>query len=166
MDRRVARVDFGGIAEADAVKLLAECERFIFFEVRRWGQADLEGLDLEDLAAIGRLAVLEAAVTHVEGRGRSLRSWARQMARWRIQEAARRAEPAVVPPEVLHEAPPESADPDRLADLRRKLAALPARSRYAVTRTLEGASVSTIATELGVTRPTVYADLAAVAEAS
>ena len=44
------------------------------------------GLDEDDLAAVAQIAILEASVTWVEGKGRSLRSWVQQVIRWRLGE--------------------------------------------------------------------------------
>jgi DNA-directed RNA polymerase specialized sigma subunit len=86
---RAVRRDLGSIDAALASRILTECAPGIDAEVRRLRPAlrHTQGIGVDDLHALGQIAALEAYLTWEAGRGRTLRSWAGQVVRWRLTGA-------------------------------------------------------------------------------
>jgi len=79
---RGRRVDLGGVDAATAERLLRRYGGVVRGCVRDRAGA---GSDREDLIAVGRLAVLEAYVTHRAERALEA-TWVRKIVRWRVTE--------------------------------------------------------------------------------
>jgi RNA polymerase sigma factor (sigma-70 family) len=153
--RRAARRDLGEIDAGRAQEVLREVEPVLRGEVRRVAKALLmvAGLGEDDLLALARIAALEAALSHEEGRG-TLRAWVRRHVRWRLGEALDRAPDREAPlPEVLvnGRGPEETAQVRaRAVWLQGAVAKLPPRHRTLVAAKLAGESQRTTARTLGI----------------
>lgn len=80
--RKEVRVDMASISAADASQLLAQ-----FGPLVRRIAGDFPTVDSDELEAVGRIAIMEAWVTHKPQRI-PLRQWVRRVVRWRIVELA------------------------------------------------------------------------------
>jgi RNA polymerase sigma factor (sigma-70 family) len=109
----------------------------------------------EDLAQVARIAVLEAYVTHRQGRGRKLKSWVHRVVRWRVAEAWQRRPPEALP---LEEELLNGAPPDRLLEqlqgvrmARQYIDSLSPRLQTVYAALLTGETPTEIAHTLGIT---------------
>lgn len=155
--RRAVRRDLGGIGAAVAIRVLTECAPAIEAEVRRLRPSlrHVQGLDEDDLRSLGQIAALEAYLTHADGRGRTLRSWAGQVVRWRLVEAVQAAQ---APDEhVMLEGDEVEVDPtldyeraEQISWLHRTVGTLPPRMRVLVAARLSGQSQGAAGRTLGI----------------
>lgn len=160
-NRRAARLDLGMIGAALASRILAECSLAIEVEVRRLTPAlrHTQGLDPEDLHALGQIAVLEAYLTHEPEKGRTLRSWAGQVVRWRLVEAVQQAQSPEAggngavcdaEPEDEAEDPATSYDEiEKLTWLQQAIGRLPPRQRTLLAARLRGETGREVGKTLG-----------------
>lgn len=162
---RAARLDLGGIGAELARRILAECAPAVDAEVRRLTPAlrHTHGIDADDLRSLGQIAVLEAYLTHQEGRGRTLRSWAGQVVRWRLSEAIESSQAECVSdPEVDSDTAGPAEDPaesydsiERVVWLEQTLGTLPPRHRTLIAQQLRGEAQRHLGATLGLGRTRV-----------
>jgi len=104
---RVARVDLGAVSNEDAERVLTLAKPCIAIEIRALGAAQhhLDGIEYDDLVAIGQIAAVEAFATWEEGRGARLKTWIQRMVRWRLRETVQASQRREDPqePQVLAE---------------------------------------------------------------
>jgi len=119
--RKSVRVDMRDIDADRAQKLLDE-----YGHVAAMIAGDFPGLEFDEMEAIGRVAILEGAVTHNETRI-PIKAWITQVIRWRIRE---RAAVELGRPEIAMDPPPEARtngrhDPERTFQLDQVIELLP-----------------------------------------
>lgn len=167
MEERVARVDLAEINEVEATRLLQQMQPALRAIVRKHRRRYLSGLDLEDLYAIGRLAIMEALVTYQPLRGCALTSWAGRLAYWRIGEAVKQAaQPQEVELEESFDIATSVPSVESLVAAREELrltqvalcqtANLSVRRQEIVRLRANGQTLESIAKSLGVSRPFIH----------
>lgn len=156
--RKAVRVDMSSIPPATAVRLLAEYEPL----VRRIAST-FPTLEAEELHAVGRVAVMEAWVTHNPQRI-PLRAWIRQVIRWRIVDRAD-GELSRLDQATLELAPEPDTngrhDPERLFMLDQiieLLVYLPPRQAMIIDARLRRETFAEVATSLGLSQSTCHAE--------
>lgn len=168
--RRAVRRDLGAISAGLARQILSQTEPAIDAEVRRLRPAlrHCQGLDEDDLRALGQIAALESYLTWQPDAGCALRSWAGRTIRWRLAEAIERSQSPErtagrTPPAALEEAVDPSEDYDeseRLDWLQGSLGGLTPRLRTLVAAKLRGESGREVGRSLGISDARVVEQLA------
>lgn len=168
--RRAARRDLGAITGPLARQILTQTEPAIDAEVRRLRPAlrHCQGIDEDDLRALGQIAALESYLTWDANAGCALRSWAGKLIRWRLTEAVQRTQSpertaGATPPGAFDEVidPSEGYDEsERLDWLQATLGSLSPRLRTLVAARLRGESGREVGRTLGISDARVVEQLA------
>jgi RNA polymerase sigma factor (sigma-70 family) len=90
--RRQVRQDMRSVPPATARQILRDFEGLINHEARRCARMTRRDawFGVEDYAAVGQIAAMEAFVLYRPECGAALKTWIRRMVQWRMREAARR----------------------------------------------------------------------------
>jgi len=164
---RLLRVDCSSLSERDAVRYLQEYREVVTAVAKRMQRSlpYTSGLDIEDLEAVGRFAVLEAVLTYDSASDATLRTWVGQVVRWRMSYQVELTDTGgtvrVVSPEEAAQLQDFAGCTD--GDLDEQLAArqeleivsqiladMPIRTRYILVHRLQEASGREIASGLGI----------------
>lgn len=157
---RVARVDLSHLTDREAREVLDEYAPIVHREAARVAWVPMSGLDVDDLKAIGRLAVLEAHETYRTDRGCSIKTWVQRIVRQRIRESAQRESRAVEPPrrETTTTGSPEERYLAREAcrTIEARITTLSPRQQTILACRLRGETYASIAASLGVDTSLVH----------
>jgi len=90
--RRQVRQDMSAVPPKTARQILVDFEKLINAEARQCARLTrwMPWFGVEDYAAVGQIAAMEAFVLYRPECGASLKTWIGRMVRWRMKEAARR----------------------------------------------------------------------------
>ncbi len=151
-------LNLGSISDADAQLLFTQYLPMVRSIARLYPYADHD-----ELQSAGRLAIMEATLTHNPAKGRNINGWVRQVVHWRLSEAAAATfdgggvkESLGVDPPVLNGANPEEAFIRATAV--RALARLSPRHQIIVTGRMRGETYSEIGTTIGVSTSRTQAE--------
>jgi RNA polymerase sigma factor (sigma-70 family) len=152
------RLNLGSISSADAEQLLTQHMPLVRGVARLYPYADQD-----ELQSAGRLAIMEATLTHDPAKGRNINGWVRQVVHWRLSEAAAATfdgggikESLGVDPPVLNGANPEEAF--LRATAVRALSRLTPRHQIIVTGRMRGETYSEIGVTIGVSTSRTQAE--------
>lgn len=150
-----SRINFKRIDEATANDLLAQYDQLI----RITAKSRAYRADLDDLIAVGQTAVLEAHVTYRDDEDCTRDTWTRKVIKWRIaEEAGRYTEALLTNPDDTERllngmSPAEQYD---RAFAKEAIGVLDPREAAVMYCRLQGYSHTEIASQLGVSRHTVW----------
>jgi RNA polymerase sigma factor (sigma-70 family) len=90
--RRQVRQDMRAVPPKTAQQILRDFERLITHEARQCARMTryMPWFGVEDYAAVGQIAAMEAFVLYRPDCGAVLKTWIGRMIRWRMREASRR----------------------------------------------------------------------------